>query len=1412
MLRKPFHRLFLAFCAFLGALSLFSCTASESEGDQYLTWNLSESLKDYDRVVITLVKPEDTSSVLEYVHDGKLPDPLGFPKYKLKEAKGKDFIVRIRAYNDKNEVLLAKDVSVKSRTSQPTRVLQADLRLYKMEISPGNFDPAFSPNQAGYTVGLPESIESVAFTIVPMDTANVLSVNGQSQPWGKLPAASLGKGDNLYAFKVSKKDGSASRIYQVAVIRGEPTLIDPNQHVESLVIQPKSIKLYTGDSPAILTAAAVPATARVQWSSLNEGAAKVDRFGNVTPVDAGNALIVVRAGDQADTASVQVIKDAPIVSVGSNLAIKAGTEVAFPISVRQEHGTIVAFKYDLDGDGIWDNADSSKVPETLKRTYSDIKSYTARFYVRDSEGNVVTAARTINVTNQALRVSIVWPGRDTAVNTPELTVRYTVNDGVEQVKTFTLKDGDNTLTVEAVNGDESGTATIHVALDSKAPTVIITSPEEGTLTRESSIAVAWTVDGKAQTAQLTEELPSDGERSIIRQWKDSAGNVGADTVRVTRDTKAPSAPKLTGTTPTNTRPKWTWSTGGGGGSAAFRYRLADGNFPADAPETTDTAYTLAQAGVSGTKYVLYVQERDAAGNWSPSSSLEILYNTSAPVVAIYSPQSNGTHVTKAATVTLSGTASGPNPVAKVSYKVDGADKGGAAFANGTWTIADLAVNEGVKTVVTVICTDAIGNTGEGSLTIQRDTTAPGAPSIAASPATPTNASKGSWTWTAGSDGASGSGLNGNYRYALNGGAWKEAPATAVSDLALVEGENAFTVQEQDMAGNWSASATSKVKVDKAGPVVKITSHTGPAASSSIHITLSGTVSDSGTGVKSVVVTGQQSGSGNATVTGGDWTTGDLVLQQNANSLVVTATDNVGNTSTATLAVSVNVNTPQVQIVSPAADFITAKDTVTVKFKVNGKDTSRLFTALAEGSNTLAVSSPPNEVGATGSASVVVYRDSKAPNAPTLTAVKTLTKDDPVWNWTSNGDIAGGAGLPSPGTFQYSVDDGAFQASTATTFTLASAASGAHSLVVREVDKAGNVSANSSKITVTVDKVAPVVAITFPANGFVTNKPSLQVQYTVDGVAAAKSVTLANDGGSDLVTISSDADGAGNVGAKAITVYWRSKVKFVKTAATGAGDGSSWDDAYGNIQTALNAASSGYQVWVAAGTYAAPATANGYTFKSGVSLYGGFAATGYPNSTSGRTLTGAPNTILGNKFGNTVSLAGTGANNLLQDVAINGFLINHEKGHGLSVGYATGISVDNCTIAHVLDQGVSLSMYGSGISFTNTRFTGNQFEGSMINGDGMYAYFTNCEFSGNTFPASYTVLVSMSVADLKFSGTRFKDVHAYPENIDIRNQYKGSNGSFTVSGCYFTAPDLAHAVVNESFFTISSPVANKFSQP
>lgn len=64
------------------------------------------------------------------------------------------------------------------------------------------------------------------------------------------------------------------------------------------------------------------------------------------------------------------------------------------------------------------------------------------------------------------------------------------------------------------------------------------------------------------------------------------------------------------------------------------------------------------------------------------------------------------------------------------------------------------------------------------------------------------------------------------------------------------------------------------------------------------------------------------------------------------------------------------------------------------------------------------------------------------------------------------------------------------------------------------------------------------------------------------------------------------------------------VYFVKQGATG--DGTTWANASGNLQTMVNNAQPSDQVWIAMGTYSNNGLA--FTFKEGVNVYGGFTGT------------------------------------------------------------------------------------------------------------------------------------------------------------------------------------------------------------
>lgn len=74
-------------------------------------------------------------------------------------------------------------------------------------------------------------------------------------------------------------------------------------------------------------------------------------------------------------------------------------------------------------------------------------------------------------------------------------------------------------------------------------------------------------------------------------------------------------------------------------------------------------------------------------------------------------------------------------------------------------------------------------------------------------------------------------------------------------------------------------------------------------------------------------------------------------------------------------------------------------------------------------------------------------------------------------------------------------------------------------------------------------------------------------------------------------------------------------KVIRVKTDGTGNGSSWDNAMGDLQAAIDAANAGDEIWIAAGTYKPvnlirnnKPTSRAFILKDGVSLYGGFAGT------------------------------------------------------------------------------------------------------------------------------------------------------------------------------------------------------------
>jgi parallel beta-helix repeat protein len=206
-------------------------------------------------------------------------------------------------------------------------------------------------------------------------------------------------------------------------------------------------------------------------------------------------------------------------------------------------------------------------------------------------------------------------------------------------------------------------------------------------------------------------------------------------------------------------------------------------------------------------------------------------------------------------------------------------------------------------------------------------------------------------------------------------------------------------------------------------------------------------------------------------------------------------------------------------------------------------------------------------------------------------------------------------------------------------------------------------------------------------------------------------------------------------------------------AGGTGDGSSWSNASGDLQAMINAAQSGDQVWVAAGTYTPTSGTDrtiSFLLKNGVPIYGGFAG--------GETVLSQRNwqtnvTILSGDIGNLGdnsdnSFHVVNGNSTNSTAVLDGFTIKggnaftydltdvYRNGGGM-YNNASSPTLSNCTFSGNIAQLTGGGMYNvnsSSPTLSNCTFLGNTAHengGGMYNENSSSPNLTNCSFSGNT---------------------------------------------------------------------------------
>lgn len=205
------------------------------------------------------------------------------------------------------------------------------------------------------------------------------------------------------------------------------------------------------------------------------------------------------------------------------------------------------------------------------------------------------------------------------------------------------------------------------------------------------------------------------------------------------------------------------------------------------------------------------------------------------------------------------------------------------------------------------------------------------------------------------------------------------------------------------------------------------------------------------------------------------------------------------------------------------------------------------------------------------------------------------------------------------------------------------------------------------------------------------------------------------------------------------------IYYVKANAVGSNDGSSWANAYTDLQNALAASVSGDEIWVAKGTYKPTSSADrtvSFNLKDGVAVYGGFVGTETlrteRNWTANLTFLSGNLGVAGDVNDNSYHVV-NGSN--VTDAVLDGFVViagndsaPPNAGGGIYITQSHNLTLANLTVTtNQAKQGGGLYNFAStGLTLTHITFTNNgaEYGGgfSNVNSD---TILTDITFNNNS---------------------------------------------------------------------------------
>ncbi|MHB8873510.1 MAG: Ig-like domain-containing protein [Myxococcaceae bacterium] len=375
-------------------------------------------------------------------------------------------------------------------------------------------------------------------------------------------------------------------------------------------------------------------------------------------------------------------------------------------------------------------------------------------------------------------------------------------------------------------------------------------------------------------------------------------------------------------------------------------------------------------------------------------------------------------------------------------------------------------------------------------------------------------------------------------------------------LVSAEGQYQLAVSASDQAGN-QASASLSFTIDKTGPAITVT---GVADGAFYRVDVSPGFSAQDPHLLSV----------DATLDGQPFVSGTIVSAEGAHVLVVTASDEAGNTATASIAFATDKTAPVISLGGVADGAFVGTD-VTLTFTCQDPNPASCDATLNGQPFTSGT-----QVSGEGAYVLVMNAADKAGNTAMQTAGFTIDKTPPA---ITLGGVTDGSFVRFDATPTFSCQDVNPDSCSATLnglpFTSGTVVSveATYDLVVTATDKAGNTATQTARFT--LDKTPPAITVGGVSNGSFAgdDTPTFSCQdanpgscsATLNGQPFTSGALVSAEG--DYTLEVTAADKAGNTASRTVT-FTIDKTPPVITV-TGVSGGVEYDDAVIPVITAAD---------------------------------------------------------------------------------------------------------------------------------------------------------------------------------------------------------------------------------------------------